>query len=114
VLPGSAHKRCRVHFARNLMAMIGKGHQPMVSAAFKTVFAQVSGEDMHTQWDQVASTLEDRFPKGAALMTGAKAHEISSRSSQPGNRPRLTCTFGVDPGGHNRNPSLTLHAPCCD
>jgi transposase-like protein len=62
---GAAHQRCRVHFARNLLAMIPKGHQSMVSAAFKTVFAQVSGPDMHAQWDQVTATLEDRFPKAA-------------------------------------------------
>jgi len=49
----------------------------MVSAAFKTVFAQVSGEDMHTQWDQVASTLENRFSKGAALMQAAKEEVLA-------------------------------------
>jgi transposase-like protein len=74
---GASHQRCRVHFARNLLAMIPKGHQPMVSAAFKTVFAQVSGEDMHAQWDQVATTIEDRFPKGAALMTAAKEEVLA-------------------------------------
>jgi putative transposase len=74
---GASHQRCRVHFARNLMAMIPKGHQAMVSAAFKTVFAQVSGADMHTQWDQVASTLADRFPKAAALMEGAKEEVLA-------------------------------------
>lgn len=74
---GAAHQRCRVHFARNLLAMIPKGHQAMVSAAFKTVFAQVSGPDMHAQWDQVTATLEDRFPKAAALMTGAKEEVLA-------------------------------------
>jgi transposase-like protein len=74
---GASHQRCRVHFARNLLAMIPKGHQPMVSAAFKTVFAQVSGEDMAAQWDQVVSTLEGRFDKGAALMTGAKEEVLA-------------------------------------
>ena len=74
---GAAHQRCRVHFARNLLAMIPKGHQAMVSAAFKTVFAQVSGPDMHTQWDQVTATLEERFPKAAALMTGAKEEVLA-------------------------------------
>jgi putative transposase len=47
---GASHQRCRVHFARHLLATIPKGHQPMVSAAFKTIFAQVSGEDMAAQW----------------------------------------------------------------
>lgn len=74
---GAAHQRCRVHFARNLLAMIPKGHQAMVSAAFKTVFAQVSGPDMHNQWDQVTATLEDRFPKAAALMTSAKEEVLA-------------------------------------
>jgi putative transposase len=74
---GASHQRCRVHFARNLLATIPKGHQPMVSAAFKTVFAQVSGPDMYAQWEQVTTTLEDRFPKGAALMTGAKEEVLA-------------------------------------
>ncbi len=85
---GAAHQRCRVHFARNLLATIPKGHQPMVSAAFKTVFAQVSGEDMHAQWDQVVSTLEGRFDKGAALMTdgqrgGPRLHCLPDRALAP-------------------------------
>jgi transposase-like protein len=74
---GASHQRCRVHFARNLLAMIPKGHQAMVSAAFKTVFAQVSGPDMAAQWDQVTATLEDRFPRAAALMTGAKEEVLA-------------------------------------
>jgi putative transposase len=69
---GASHQRCRVHFARNLLAMIPKGHQAMVSAAFKTVFAQVSGSEMHAQWDQVEATLGNRFDKAAALMHEAK------------------------------------------
>ena len=38
---GASHQRCRVHFARNLLAKIPKGHQEMVAAAFRTIFAQV-------------------------------------------------------------------------
>ena len=43
---GAGHQRCRVHFARNLMANIPKGHQEMVSVAFRTIFAQVSPEEI--------------------------------------------------------------------
>ena len=74
---GAAHQRCRVHFARNLLAMIPKGHQAMVSAAFKTVFAQVSGSEMRAQWDQVEATLGDRFQKAAALMHEAKEEVLA-------------------------------------
>jgi len=74
---GAAHQRCRVHFARNLLAMIPKGHQAMVSAAFKTIFAQVSAAEIHAQWDQVATMLAERFPKAAALMRVAKEEVLA-------------------------------------
>ncbi len=37
---GAAHQRCRVHFARNLLALVPKSHQDMVAAVFRTIFAQ--------------------------------------------------------------------------
>jgi transposase-like protein len=57
--------------------MIPKGHQAMVSAAFETAFAQVPGPDMHAQWDQVTSTLEDRFPRAGDLMVGSKEEVLA-------------------------------------
>jgi transposase-like protein len=36
---GAAHQRCRVHFARNLLAHVPKTHTDMVAAVFRTVFA---------------------------------------------------------------------------
>src|SRR5665213_2213746 len=84
---GASYQRCRVHLARNLMAMIGKGHQPKVSAAFKTTFAQVSGADTHTQRDQVACAPEGRFNKGVALMQGAK-EEVFAFTAYPSERWR--------------------------
>ena len=74
---GASHQRCRVHFARNLLAMIPKGHQAMVSAAFKTVFAQVSGKEIRQQWDQVANMLDSRFSRAAGLMREAKEEVLA-------------------------------------
>ena len=37
---GAAHRRCRVHFARNLLALVPKTHTDMVAAVFRTIFAQ--------------------------------------------------------------------------
>ena len=61
---GAAHQRCRVHFARNLLANIPKGHQEMVSAAFRTIFAQVSPEEISAQWDHVARHAHRAFRQG--------------------------------------------------
>ncbi len=79
---GAAHQRCRVHFARNLLATIPKGHQEMVAAAFRTVFAQVSPEEIAAQWDHVQGMLAERFDKAARLMDGAK-EEVLAFSTFP-------------------------------
>jgi transposase-like protein len=77
---GAGHQRCRVHFARNLMANIPKGHQEMVSAAFRTIFAQVSTEEIAAQWDHVEAMLAERFEKAAALMGRAKEEVLAFRT----------------------------------
>jgi transposase-like protein len=40
VFQGVGHQRCRVHFARNLLALVPKSHKDMVAAVFRTIFAQ--------------------------------------------------------------------------
>jgi putative transposase len=40
VLQGAAWQRCRVHFMRNALAKVSKGHAEMVAATIRTVFAQ--------------------------------------------------------------------------
>jgi putative transposase len=77
---GAAHQRCRVHFARNLLANIPKGHQEMVAAAFRTIFAQVSPEEISAQWDHVEAMLTERFDKAAALMARAKEEVLAFRT----------------------------------
>jgi putative transposase len=79
---GAAHQRCRVHFARNLLAQIPKAHQDMVAALFRTVFAGIDQEAVEAQWDQVAATLAGRWPKAASLMEGAK-HEVLAFTAFP-------------------------------
>jgi transposase-like protein len=76
-----AHQRCRFHFARTLRAMIPNGHQVMMAAAFETVFTQVSGVDMHTQWDQITATLGDRLQKAAAFVVGVKVEFLALTNS---------------------------------
>jgi putative transposase len=74
---GAAHQRCRVHFARNLLATIPKAHQDMVAALFRTVFAGIDAETVSAQWDHVTATLAERWPKAAALMDAAKAEVLA-------------------------------------
>ena len=40
VLQGASWQRCRVHFMRNALAKVSKGHAEMVAATIRTIFAQ--------------------------------------------------------------------------
>ena len=73
VLQGAAWQRCRVHFMRNALAKVNKGHAEMVAATIRTVFAQPTPDTVRDQVDDVADTLAGRFPAVAELLREAKA-----------------------------------------
>ncbi len=62
-LQGVAHQRCRVQFARNLLALVPKSHKDMVAAVFRTAFAQPDADAVSAAWDQVRDQLAHTFPK---------------------------------------------------
>ena len=65
---GCCWQRCRVHFARNLLQRVPKAHQGMVTAALRSVFAQEDAGEILTRWDDLASSLAERFPRATELM----------------------------------------------
>ena len=73
----TAHQRCRVHFARNLLALVPKTHTDMVAAVFRTIFAQPHAEAVAATWDQVRDQLAKSFPKIGPLMDDAKAEVLA-------------------------------------
>ncbi len=74
---GVAHQRCRVHFARNLLAHVPKTHADMVAAVFRTIFAQPDPEAVSQAWDEVRDQLAASFPKVGPLMDEAKAEVLA-------------------------------------
>src|SRR4051812_25444856 len=74
---GVAHQRCRVHFARNLLALIPKSHKDMVAAVFRTIFAQPDARAVSAAWDEVRDQLAASFPKAGPLMDDAKAEVLA-------------------------------------
>jgi transposase-like protein len=77
---GSGHQRCRVHFARNLLALVPKSHQDMVAAVFRTIFAQPDAATVASTWDEVRDQLAVRFPRIGDLMDTAKAEVLAFTS----------------------------------
>jgi transposase-like protein len=72
VFIGAAWQRCRVHFARNLLARVPKGSVDMVAAAVRTIFAQPTAEEAAAQLDKVAVMLGRQFPKVEEMLIDAK------------------------------------------
>jgi transposase-like protein len=82
VLLGAAWQRCRVHFLRNVLAAVPKGHQEMVAAAIRTVFAQPDAEHVRSQLDVIAGMLGRQHPKVEAMLRAA-GDEITAFADFP-------------------------------
>jgi putative transposase len=71
VLLGASWQRCRVHFLRNVLAAVPKGHAEMVAAAVRTIFAQPSPVHVHDQLEVIAAMPGRQFPKVEAMLRDA-------------------------------------------
>ena len=76
-MSGASWQRCRVHYARNLLAMVPKGSQEMVAAAFRSIFALGTKAEVEARWDEVTDTLAERFPKAAESMRNARTDVLA-------------------------------------
>ena len=70
---GAAWQRCRVHFMRNLLARVPKGHAEMVAATVRTIFAQPDPVSTRDQLRLVADMLRERHPAVSDLLLEAEA-----------------------------------------
>jgi putative transposase len=77
VFQGAAHQRCRVHFVRNLLALVPKSHHSMAAAVFRTIFAQPDAATVAATWDTVRDQLAAAFPRIGPLMDEAKAEVLA-------------------------------------
>ncbi|RKM72843.1 hypothetical protein COO55_12805 [Rhodococcus opacus] len=67
------------HFMRNVGSAVSSKHVPPVMAAIKTIFAHTEANAVVQQWDQVADTLNESFPKVASMMRDAKEDVLAFR-----------------------------------
>ena len=74
---GASWQRCRVHFARNVLSRVPKGHQDVVAAALRTVFVHPNKIEIAAAWDRTADMLAGQFPKVKDLMDTAKSDVLA-------------------------------------
>jgi putative transposase len=76
-MQGTSWQRCRVHYMRNLLPLIPRSHQDMVSAAFRTIFALTDPTAAGKRWDEVADMFEGQFVKAAEFMRTTKTDVLA-------------------------------------
>jgi len=88
-VPCATWQRCRVHFARNVLAHAGRSGRRVVAAFIATAFARNDAEAARLQWRKVADQLRPTLPKLAALMDQAETDVLSYMTFPAAHRARL-------------------------
>ncbi|MDQ2849236.1 MAG: IS256 family transposase, partial [Actinomycetota bacterium] len=72
VMQGCAWQRCRVHFMRNVLAVVPRNNQDMVASIIRTIFAQPDAKHVLAQFEEVTRMLARSHPQVAVMLTDAK------------------------------------------
>ncbi len=81
---GASWQRCRVHYARNLLAKVPKANQQMVAAAFRSIFALTDPAEICARYDEVTDLLEAHgFTKAAVSMSDTRTDVLAFRTFPP-------------------------------
>ena len=71
VFAGAGWQRCRTHFMTNLLTRVPKRSQPGVATIVRTIYKQLSPEEVHAQADRVIAQLQEHFPQAAEVLADA-------------------------------------------
>jgi len=92
VLTGTTWQRCRVHFMRNLLAVVSKGAREAVAAVVRTIFAQPDHASALTQLRRVVDGLRPRFPEAATRLEEAAEDVLAHLHFPAAHRRQLHST----------------------
>lgn len=76
-LPGATWQRCRTHYAANLMSATPKTSWLWVKTLLHSVYDQPDAASVHAQFDRVLNALEEKLPKVAEHLEGARADVLA-------------------------------------
>ncbi len=83
VLVGASWQRCRVHFVRNVLALVPKAASQMVAATIRTVFVQPDAASARETWRRVADGFRPKWPRLAALLDDAEPDVLAYLAFPP-------------------------------
>ncbi len=79
---GASWQRCRVHYARNLLATVPQARVEMVAAAFRSIFALATKAEVEAHWDEDTDTLAKRF-RESSRVDASRAHRRAGLHGVP-------------------------------
>jgi len=92
VFLGAAWQRCRVHFLRNLLALVPKEGQGMVLAAARLIFQQPDKERARHELRALAERLKDKLPRVTRLLLEAEEEVLSHMDFPPEHWRQISST----------------------
>ena len=92
VLSWASWQRCRVHFMRNLLALVPHGAREAVAAVVRTIFAKPDHASALVQLEKVVDGLQPRFAQAATLLTDAAEDLLAHKHFPAEHRTRLHST----------------------
>lgn len=90
---GAGHQRCRVHFARNLLAHVPKDKADMVASMFRMIFSAPDAEAVHATWEEVRDRARNDRAAVSRFATRCWARPAAMSASL---RYRPRCDLPVD------------------
>ena len=92
VMAGVSWHRCRVHFMRNLLAVVPHAARETVAAFVRTIFAQPDHASAMAQLETVVAGIQPRIAKAATLLEDAAEDILAYQYFPADHRRRLHST----------------------
>ena len=94
VFAGAGWQRCRTHFMVNLLTRVPKRSQPGVATKYlspvvRTIYKQLSPEEVHAQAERVVAQLREHFPQVAEVLEDALPDILAFTAFPPSHWQKL-------------------------
>jgi putative transposase len=93
---GASWQRCQVHFARDLVGMVGAGRRGELAADLREIFAATTREQALTAAEAVAGRWEPTHPAVARVLEEAIEDCLACLAFPLAHRPRIRTTNGME------------------
>ena len=80
VFAGASWQRCRTHFMTNLLTRVPRSAQPWVATMVRSIYQQLSADEVHSQHERMVAELQERFPQAAVMLDEAGADILAFTS----------------------------------